>query len=183
MDNPTTLLVAIMFVTIVVTGLVGILMCLSEWVTGAQKIGSLQTGWLVFLLFTYFNYFWNTTLLLEIEGWTFLSFIGFIIGPVVLLFATNMAMVEAPGGAEKSDLERHYLNYSTRFFLLLFLVQVWLIGLDFSFDSVAYPTYLTGVTGLVFLALSFTKNTRAHVVGAVVAWIALVIQLIKQSLG
>jgi hypothetical protein len=91
MDNPTTLLVAIMFVTIVVTGLVGILMCLSEWVTGVQRIGSLQTGWLVFLLFTYFNYFWNTTLLLEIDGWTFLSFLGFIIGPVVLLFATNLA--------------------------------------------------------------------------------------------
>ena len=53
MDNPTTLLVAIMFVTIVVTGLVTVLMSLSGWVTGQQKYAPLHGAWLLFLLITY----------------------------------------------------------------------------------------------------------------------------------
>ena len=40
MDNPTTLLVAIMYVTIVATGLVNVLMTLSEIVGGKAHYGS-----------------------------------------------------------------------------------------------------------------------------------------------
>mgnify|MGYP001822857023 CR=1 FL=1 len=183
MDNPTTLLVAIMFVTIVVTGVVTILMCLSEWVAGHQKIAPLQISWLLFLLLTHLNYFWNTTLLLEVEGWTFLAFIGFIAGPIVLLFATNMITVVAPEESGTSDVGRHYFELSRRFFLLLFLVQAWLVGIDYSFGSVTYSTYLAGLTGLVFLALILTKSVRAHAVGAFIVWVALIIQGIQQSLG
>ncbi|MBT8056515.1 MAG: hypothetical protein KJO72_06200 [Gammaproteobacteria bacterium] len=183
MDNPTTLLVAIMFVTVVVTGIVSILMSLSELVTGHQKIAPLQANWLIFLLLTHLNYFWNTTLLLEIEGWTFLAFTGFIIGPIVLLFATNMAIAMRPEAEGSSDLDRHFLEFSGRFFLLLFLVQMWLVGVDFSFDAVDYLTYLAGLAGLVFLLLMLTKSLKAHAAGAVLVWIGLLIQLARQSFG
>jgi hypothetical protein len=58
MDNPTTLLVAIMFVTIVVTGLVNILMFLSDLVAGKSKTGPLHVSWIALLLVAYFNFFW-----------------------------------------------------------------------------------------------------------------------------
>jgi hypothetical protein len=182
MDNPTTLLVAIMFVTIVVTGLVNTLMCLSDWVTGRQNVAALQASWLVYLLFTFLSYFWNTEMLLEVEGWTFLSFIGFMVGPIVLLFATNMATVVAPEGAEKSELERHYFDFSRRFFLLMFLVQVWLVGLDFSFGMIDLPTYLACLAGLVFFVLMLMQSRKAHFAGAVVIWMALVTQVVRLSL-
>ena len=183
MDNPTTLLVAIMFVTIVVTGLVGILMCISEWVTGQQKISSLTASWLVYLLFTYLSYFWNTEMLLEVEGWTFLSFIGFIVGPIVLLFASNMLTMVAAAGAENPAPDRYYFDFSGRFFLLMFLVQVWLVGLDFSFGMVDYPTYLTGLTAMVFFALMLVQIRKVHFAGAIVVWVTLIIQLIQLSLA
>ena len=182
MDNPTTLLVAIMFVTIVVTGLVTVLMSLSGWVTGQQKYAPLHGSWLLFLLITYFLYFWNTTLLLEIEGWGFLSFVGFIVGPIVLLFATNL-LVAPPEGEGRAEMARHYFDSSKRFFVLLFTVQVWLVGLDISFDAVGHLTYLAGLTGLVFLVLSATGSEKTHLVGAVIAWIALLVQVVQQSLG
>lgn len=182
MDNPTTLLVAIMFVTIIVTGLVSVLMSISTWVTGEQKFTPLYISWLFFLLVTYLLYFWNTTLLLEIEGWSFLSFIGFIMGPISLLFATNLLIVE-PNNEEPEEADRHFFNASRRFFALLFAVQVWLVGLDFSFDSIDSPTYLAGFSGMVFLVLSVTGNERAHRAGMALAWISLLAQVVYESLA
>ena len=61
MDNPTTLLVAIMYVTIVATGLINVLMVLSEIVGGKRTTSSIHTGWLVLLLVVYLSFFWETT--------------------------------------------------------------------------------------------------------------------------
>ena len=58
---------------------------------------------MVYLLFTYINYFLNTEMLLEIEIWTFLPFIGFIIGPILLLFTSNMLTMVAAAGDESPD--------------------------------------------------------------------------------
>lgn len=169
MDNPTTLLVAIMFVTIVVTGIVNILMFLSNLLAGENRAGKLQTSWLILLLVIYLCFFWQTTLILEIEGWKFLSFIGFILGPIALLFATNLITVDHKGG-KQAGLDQFYFSFSKRFFLLMLFVQVWGIGLDLAFASVGFITYLDGLIGFLLLALAISKNDRLHMAGAIVAW-------------
>jgi len=181
MDSPTTLLVAIMFVTVIVTGLVNILMFLSDLVAGKSKTGSLHLNWIALLLVAYFNFFWQTTLILEIEGWTFLSFVGFIIGPITLLFATNV-LLTLPEGGERSMLDRHYFELSGRFFFLLLLVQVWSICLDMAFDSVSKLTWLAGVIGAVFLVLVISRNQKVHLAGVTLAWVALIMRTILQTL-
>ena len=169
MDNPTTLLVAIMFVTIVVTGIVNILMFLSNLLAGEYRAGKLQTSWLILLLVIYLCFFWQTTLILEIEGWNFLSFIGFILGPIALLFATNLVTV-AHNGDEQTGLDQFYFSFSKRFFLLMLYVQAWGIGLDLAFESVGFITYLDGLVGILFLVLATSKNDRVHMAGAIIAW-------------
>jgi hypothetical protein len=181
MDNPTTLLVAIMFVTIVVTGLVNILMFLSNLVAGEHKTDALRASWLTLLLVFYLNFFWQATLILEIEGWDFLSFVGLIIGPIILLFATNL-LVAAPEAGEVTKLDRHHYELSGRFFFLLLLVQIWTICLDIAFDAVSYLTWLAGLIGLVLIVLVISRNYKAHLVGAVLAWIALITRTILQTL-
>jgi len=181
MDSPTTLLVAIMFVTVIVTGLVNILMFLSDLVAGKSKTGHLHLNWIALLLVAYFNFFWQTTLILEIEGWTFLSFVGFIIGPITLLFATNV-LLTLPEGGERSMLDRHYFELSGRFFFLLLLVQVWSICLDMAFDSVSKLTWLAGVIGAVFLVLVISRNQKVHLAGVTLAWVALIMRTILQTL-
>ena len=99
MDNPTTLLVAIMYVTIVATGLVNVLMTLSEIVGGKRTTDPIHAGWLVLLLVAYLSFFWETTAILDIEGWDFLSFLSFITGPILLLFATNL--ITSPADSEE----------------------------------------------------------------------------------
>ena len=94
MDNPTTLLVAIMYVTIISIGLSNLLMTLSELAGGrAHSPDKVHLSWLILLLFAYLSYFWQTTVILDVENWQFISFIAFLIGPICLLFATNLLIV------------------------------------------------------------------------------------------
>lgn len=181
MDNPTTLLVAIMYVTIVATGLVNILMTLSDIVGGKRKTDAIHTGWLVLLLMIYLGFFWETTAILDIEGWDFLSFISFIIGPIVLLFATNL--IASPADTEEGAmLDQYYFEQSGRFFLLLGLVQIWIIALDIVFENVSYTTYLTAFIGVLFIFLMISKNYRVHIGGLIVVGLAFVVRSILQAL-
>jgi len=181
MDNPTTLLVAIMYVTIVATGLVNLLMTLSEIVAGKLKTDSIHTGWLVLLLIAYLSFFWETTAILDIEGWDFLSFVSFIIGPIVLLFATNL-ITSPPDLAEGAMPDKHYFEHSARFFLLLGLVQAWVIGLDVVFKSVSYTTFLTAGIGLLFMSLMISKNYRFHIAGLIIAVMTFLLRTVLQAL-
>lgn len=181
MDNPTTLLVAIMYVTIVATGLVTVLMTLSDIVGGQRKIDPLHATWIVLLLISYFGFFWETTAILELEGWNFLSFIGFIAGPVVMLFATNL-ICTPPDPAQDTTLGDFYMAQSTRFFAMQCLVQVWIIGLDVVFETISFDTYLTAGIGVLFVVLTLSNNHRVHVGGALIVSAAFVARMALQAL-
>jgi hypothetical protein len=181
MDNPTTLLVAIMYVTIVATGLINVLMALSDIVGGKRKTDPLHTGWIVLLLIVYLSFFWETTAILNIEGWDFLSFIGFIAGPIVLFFATNL-IVSPADSEEGAMLDRYYFEQSARFFMLLLLVQAWIVGLDVVFANVNFATYLTVGTGILFIVLLISKSYRVHVAGVIIIGLAFVLRTIMQAL-
>jgi hypothetical protein len=180
MDNPTTLLVAIMYVTIVATGLMAVLMALSEIVARNQTKDPVHSAWIVILLMMYFSFFWETTVILELDGWNFLSFLGFIFGPVVLLFATNLIIAPATSQEVKSS-QTHYLAQSGRFFTLMSIVQFWIVGLDILVGSISELTYITTATGLLFLTLALSKSYRLHVGGTTIMGLAILIQILIQA--
>lgn len=181
MDNPTTLLVAIMYVTIVATGLINVLMALSDIVGGKAQSNPLNTGWLVLLFLAYLSFFWETTAILEIEGWDFLSFVSFIIGPIIFLFATNL--ITSPKEVDEAPMGSYYFEQGGRFFLLLLLVQVWTIGLDVVFNNISYPTYITTGIGALLLVLMISKNHRFHVASLAVLLLAFLFRSILQALA
>jgi hypothetical protein len=180
MDNPTTLLVAIMYVTIVTTGLVNVLMVLSALVGRRRRLDPVHMGWIVVLLLLYLNFFWETTAILEIEGWDFISFLAFIVGPILLLFATDLLL--APEGPDHAGrLREMYLDHSRRYFLLLCLVQAWVVGLDLAFGSVGMETWLTAATALVFILLMTARGYRVHATGLTLIAIAFVSRTVIQA--
>lgn len=180
MDNPTTLLVAIMYVTIVATGLITVLMALSDIVGNKRQTDPLHSAWIVLLLIVYLHFFWETTAILEIEDWHFLSFLAFIAGPIVLLFATNLIV----SGAETETGETVtavYFQQAPRFFLLLCLVQVWIVGLDLVFSNVNFDTWVTTVAGLLFLGLAISKSYRLHSAGAIFVGLVFLVRVAGQA--
>lgn len=181
MNNPTTLLVAIMYVTIVATGLINALMAVSDIVGRKRKNASIHTAWIVLLLISYFGFFWETTAILDVEGWDFLSFLAFIAGPVVLLFATNL-IIAAPDAGSDPQLDEFYFDLSSRFFVMLALVQGWIIGLDVVFDTITYETYFTAGICVLFVVLAVSRNPLLHVGGASLVGLALVSQMLLQAI-
>jgi len=182
MDNPTTLLVAIMFVTILSIGLSNLLMTLSDIV--GQKIAvqpdAVHLSWMLLLFMSYFSYYWETVAILDIEGWTFLSFIGFLIGPILLLFATNLT-ISLPDSEQSASPREHYLTQSNRFFTMMVGVQAWIIALDFIFDTVDLATYGTAAALSIFAVLIFTNNYKAHVLGNILCWIPFAVRLVAEA--
>ena len=171
MDNPTTLLVAIMYVTIISIGLSNLLMALSELVGGRlnTKPDRVHISWLFLLLFAYFSYFWQTTAILEIDDWQFVSFIVFLTGPMCLLFGTNLLVV-MPDSHDFSPKD-HYMQQSNRFFLLLCLFNLWVIGLDVFSDNTTVQTWLSGSIALLCFVLMASDSYRVHKVAAPVGWV------------
>ena len=180
MDNPTTLLVAIMYVTIVATGLMGVLMSLSDMVARTQTSDPVHRAWIIILLMMYFSFFWETTVILDMSSWSFLTFLGFIFGPVVLLFATNLIIAPANVGQD-GGVRAHYLAQTGRFFALMSIVQFWIVGLDVLLGPINYLTYITAATGLLFLTLALSRNYRLHVGGATIMSLMIVIRLVIQA--
>jgi hypothetical protein len=171
MDNPTTLLVAIMYVMIISIGLSNLLMALSDLVGGRLKVkpDRVHTSWLLLLLFAYFNYFWQTTAILEIDDWQFLSFIGFLTGPMCLLFGTNLLVV-MPDSDDISP-QAHYMQHSNRFFLLLCLFNAWVVGLDYFSENMTMDTWVSGIIALLCFALMASDSYKVHKLAAPVGWV------------
>ena len=79
-------------------------------------------------------------------------------------------------------LDEYYFEQSTRFFLLLGLVQAWIVGLETVFANVGFTTWLTVFTGLLFVLLMISKSYRIHVGGLVIGGLAFVFRTILMSL-
>jgi hypothetical protein len=137
----------------------------------------------VLLLLVYLELFWHTVDLLNVAEWQFTGFLYVIVGPILLFFATNVLL---PGASvpEGVSAREHYLSSSSRFFRLLALVQVWIIGVDQLLGSgFTTATALTAAAAVLVAVLASTRRTAVHVVGTVVAAVLFVVGFIIPGAG
>jgi hypothetical protein len=182
MDNPATLLTAIMFVTVLGMGIGNLLMACADIAGGLRqpRPARIQLSWIVLLLLAMLNLFWEATAILDVEDWEFLDFLYMILGPMVLLFAAGVIIAPV---AEREAPQAHYLSMSGRFFLMLAVQEAWLLGLDVQFDMLSLASVLDGTLLILFVVLSLSKNYRLHLVGNVIAWAGFVAPLPLRMLG
>ena len=138
MDNPSTLLVAIMFVTILAIAIGNPLMTCAEIAGGLRRPvpERIQLSWIFLILFALLSLFWEATALLEVEKWLFIEFLYVISGPMVLLFATSI--ITAPSQADHGEKSHsHYLELRGRSFLMLALHEAWIVGIDYWYESLS----------------------------------------------
>ena len=177
MDNPATLLTAIMFVTVLGMAIGNLLMACADIAGGLRKPTPerLHMSWIILLLIALLNLFWETTAVLDVEDWLFLDFLYVICGPMFLLFAVGV--ITAPSAGDADGEHGLYFGLCRRFFVMLALQQVWLIGLDFRYDMVSTITTIGALLVILFLALAVTRNYQAHIVGNVLGWIGLLLPI------
>ncbi len=185
MEISSSLLVAIMFIIILSMGIGHILVAAAAMVDRrvARRIDALHVNWTLILLLIYFNFFWHTLDLLATEDWVFASFLYMMAGAILIYFATCVLLPNMPAD-ESLDLRAFYFEVSRQFFLLLALLQAWIIGVDFllgtGFTSAGVVTL---VTLLLALLLATSRKITVHVGGTAVAWVLFLGSMVAQSLG
>jgi len=167
-----TLLVALMFVTILCMGIGNILMVLADLfnhATASRREG-VHSAWIVLLLIVHFNLFWHTKAILEVPDWGFSDFLLAVAGPVLLFFASSV-LLTSPSDEELKDLKGFYLGIARRFFMMFAMVQGWILLVDFAMvGQVSSGDTLNIALGVLALFLATSKSLKAHLVGLCLAW-------------
>ena len=183
MDNPTTLLVAIMFVTILAMAIGNTLMTCAEIAGGLRHPipERLQLSWIFLMLVALLSLFWETTALLDVDEWLFVEFLYVIAGPMLLLFASGV--ITAPAQEEQNgESHSHYFELSRRFFIMLALHEVWILGLDYWYENINTLSLINAATLVMFLLLAVSSSLRVHVTGASLVWSGYIVTLVLQTL-
>jgi hypothetical protein len=160
-----------MFVTVLGMAIGNLLMTCADIAGGLRKPrpDRIHLSWMILLLVAMLNLFWETTLILDVPDWAFPDFLYVIAGPMILLFATGV-ICAPPDGAADSE-QSHYFSLSPRFFTMMVLQELWLIGIDLRFDGLGPVTLLNGALMALFILLAVSRSARIHLAGNVIAWL------------
>lgn len=173
MEVSESLLVAMMFVMILSIGIGNILMGLSGVLHGNSEIRIhwIPLSWVLILLLIHLELFWQTLEIVGVESWSFASFLYVVSGPVALLFATTLMLPDS-ARSEDGDYRAHYFGVSRRFFSLLALVMLWMIGIDVGFAGGIEAAGLWNLAqGAIFVVLAVSPQQRVHELATIVAWV------------
>lgn len=184
MDLNRAMLVMLMFVVILGLGLASLLTTLASLVNRRSRIRAhwLHVNWIVLLLLAYFNLFWHSLDILEIEAWGFGGFLFIIAGAIIIFFAASV-LLPAPLG-EGQDTRSAYFSVTRQFFLLYALAQAWLVMVDLLYGGGYTPASVFNSIGAglgTFLALS--QSVRTHAVGTALAWALMIGALLLRGGG
>ena len=185
MDVSQSLLVAMMFVTVLSIGIGNILMGLSGVIQRGSGISVhwLPLAWVLVLLLIHFELFWQTLVILEVKEWKFGEFLFVIVGPVLLLFATSFMLPDSARAAD-GDYRAHYFSIARRFFTLLAALMAWLVCVDLLFaGGMTIYSWFNLIEVALLLVLAFAKQERLHQAVTILAVGIFVLSFSLQGLG
>lgn len=167
-----TLLVALMFVTILSMGIGNILGSLADIFNHAtpSRRDKVHIGWIAMMLIVHFNLFWHTKAILEVENWGFGGFLLTMAGPVLMFFATSILLTEPPE-EPKPDLNSFFFRLGQRFFMMFAILQAWIVVVGVSMTGSFIPSDAVNV-GMLILAivLALKASEKMQIVGICLAW-------------
>jgi len=166
-----TLLVALMFVTILSMGIGNILVSLADILNHAtsSRLHRLHVWWIFLLLIVHLNLFWNTKAILDNPDWDFGGFLLAIAGPVLLYFATSI-LLTTPEADDRTDLFGFYRRLGGRFFVMFAAIQVWVLITVYALSKAFHAVDAVNFAMLLLaLVLSRVEGSRAHVIGLAAA--------------
>jgi len=125
--------------------------------------------------------FWHTLAILKAEEWGFGGFLYVVTGPILLFLATSLLLAD-PVYAGPSDAQEHYFRVARRFFSILAVLMLWMIGVDFVLGSgfTAAGLWNAGLV-VLFLFLANSQAVRLHVTSTGVTWVLLLSLLIARA--
>lgn len=185
MEVGKSLLVALMFVTILTLGIANILSSLANSVTRGSDVRKkpLYFGWLGIVLLAYLDLFWQSDMILTTETWRFSSFLFTVTGPIFLLFATQVLI----SSDALEDVERDATGerlVSSRFLILLLLLQVWSTGVSaLLVEGITRANLVEAFLAVILFMMILSRRRAIHVAGTIAAAVTFIGSLALLGLG
>ena len=174
MDISYTLIVALMFITILSFGFANILTSLAEIVNRKNNITvcGVHLNWILLLFILHMNLAWQTVLIATNKSWSYDSFLLVELGPILAFFMTRIIAPSEVADKESKTLIANYMAVNQQFFLLLALIQAWAIGTDILLErgvtgSGIFNALLIGLAAIMIKI----KNYKAQIFGVASAWV------------
>ncbi len=180
MEVSTSLLVALMFVTLLSMGIGNAVNTLSLIVEKGKNsgYGKLHIGWLGLLLLSYFNMFWHIIDLLSVDKWGFPGFLYMMTGPMLIYFATSILI------ASQSEDETKKTRVKPRFFAVFMLLQGWIITVDLLLGkSILENSLLNAAMMLIAFVLMRKPDETIQRYGLMTSWGVVTLAVVLRSLG
>ena len=154
MEVSSSLLVAMMFVMVLSIGIGNLLMGLSSLLNerSPREFDWLPTSWLLLMLLQHLNLFWYTLEIIEVENWGFGGFLYIVTGPTLLFLAASLLLAD-PALSGPSEPRSHYFRVAGKFFAIMSLLMLWMIGADFVLGSGLTRASFWNATFLVLFAV------------------------------
>lgn len=185
MEISSALLVAMMFVVLLSIGIGNILMSLAAMVDRRSPVTAsrMHISWIVLLLLMYFSLFWHTLDVLSVEEWTFAEFLYVVLGPVLILFASQV-LLPNPSQTDAVELNERYFDMSRPFFLFLAASQLWVNGVDLILKDGLTPSGgMNGLAAVFALILAFSSHRTVHLILTVAMWLLFLTVWVVRGLG
>ena len=167
-----TMLVALMFITILSMGIGNILGTLAEVFThsSVHRRSRVHVAWIALILLVHFNLFWHTKSILEVEQWRFGGFLLAILGPVLVFLATSI-LVTSPSAGTVEKQEGFISSMGRRFFIVFGSVQIWIVAADYAMTKSFVITDLVNLAFLLLaIFLAYAKSAPSQLIGVIIAW-------------
>ena len=184
MENPTGILVALMFVTIVTMAIANLLTFLAARLRdeGWMRANGLQVTWVAILGFICLDAFWRCIDILSFEDWEFAGFLLMIAGASVLFFASSTLPEFVAGGAPPREEGKRTSNGV--FFVLLASFEVWLVLLNLFFPGGSIASVLFSLAAAaVLLTMALRPGVAVYRVGTWVVIAVLAALTLVQLMG
>lgn len=173
MDISYTLIVALMFITILSFGFANILSSIAEIVNKQNNISvsKVHLTWILLLLIVHFNLAWQAVLISTYESWSYHTFLFIELGPILAFLTTRILAPSESEDTKAIALESKYIYLSGQFFLIFALIQVWAVGSDLILGlGLTGSSLFNGLLFILALILMKVKNHRFHAYSSAIAW-------------
>lgn len=186
MEISYTLIVALMFITILSFGLAGLLTSLADIINNKNNISvsMVHLAWIVVLLIIHFNMAWHAVLITNIDTWSYDAFIIIVLGPMLAFFATSIISPGVSDNETPEILESNYLDIKQRFFVIFGLIQIWTLCADYILQRGITGSGIFNVTLLLLAITMYNSNKyQTHFIGVAIASLLYITAIVLRSLA
>ena len=186
MEISHTLIVALMYVTVLSFGLASLLTSLAQIIRRGNgvSVSPPHLNWLLILLLVHFNMVWHAVLFTNIDTWSYHAFLLIVLGPTLAYFSANILAPETGANVNSDALNKCYFSFIQQFLVLFGGIQAWAIASDFVLGRGFTGSAIFNILLLIVVIFLFnSRSNKAHVTGICFIWAIYITSIALRSMG